>query len=78
MNTSDLLRLVEQTLKLKPNTLRGDENLRDVEGWDSMGTLNFITMADRKLGLALPGLEVARCQTIAELISMLDRSRRAA
>jgi acyl carrier protein len=78
MTQSDLLRFLEQALKMKPNSLTGNENLRDVEAWDSMGTLNVITQADRKLGVALAGMEVARCQTVEELITMLGKPRLAA
>jgi acyl carrier protein len=72
MTRSDALRLLEATLDLRPNTLTGAEKLTEVEGWDSLSTMAFIAMADKELGLALPGNRVAACRTVAELIGLLD------
>ena len=71
MTRQDGLRMLEETLDLRPNTLTGEESLRDVEGWDSLSTLAFIAMVDREIGLPLRGDQVARCQTVGELLGLL-------
>jgi acyl carrier protein len=71
MTRQDGLRLLEETLGLQPHTIKGGEKLRDLELWDSMSTMAFIAMADKKFGLPLPGNRVARCQTVDELLDLL-------
>ena len=75
MTRADALRLLEETLELRPHTLKGDESLLQVEGWDSMSTMAFIAMADREFGLPLPGNQVAECRTVADLLGLLACNR---
>ena len=80
MTRQEALGLVEEALGMSPHTLTGRENLRDLELWDSLSTLTFIALVDKKLGLPLSGNRVVRCQTVEELIGLLGPSsaRRAA
>jgi acyl carrier protein len=71
MTKQDGLRLLEETLGLQPHTLAGNEKLRDLELWDSLSTMSFIAMVDKKFGLPLPGNRVVRCKTVDELIGLL-------
>jgi len=71
MTWQDGLLWLEETVGLQPHTLVGGEKLRDLELWDSMSTMAFIAMADKKFGLPLPGNRVARCQTVDELLDLL-------
>jgi acyl carrier protein len=71
MTRHDALRLLEETLEMKPNTLLGPECLRDLELWDSLSTMTFIAMVDKRFGLPLPGSRVVRCQTVNELIDLI-------
>jgi acyl carrier protein len=70
MTRQDALRLLEKTLELSPHTLTGGETLRNLEGWDSLSTMTIIAMADKEFGLPLPGGQVARCQTVDELLAL--------
>ncbi|HWG41897.1 MAG TPA: acyl carrier protein [Gemmataceae bacterium] len=71
MTRQDALRLLEKTLELAPHTLTGGETLRNLENWDSLSTMMIIAMADKELGLPLPGNRVAQCQTVDELLALL-------
>ena len=71
MTRQDALRLLEKTLEITAHTLTGSETLRDLESWDSLSTMTFIAMADKELGLPLPGNRVARCQTVDDLLELL-------
>ena len=74
MTRQEALRALEETLEMGPNTLTGDEALKDLKNWDSLSTLMFIAMVDKKFGLPLPGGRVARCQTVSELIALLGNT----
>jgi len=67
--------MLEETLGLDPHTLVGGERLRSLELWDSLSTIAFIAMVDKKFGLPLSGNRVARCQTVDELVGLLGQSR---
>jgi acyl carrier protein len=71
MNKPQLLNFLEDTLSMPRNTLTGSELVRDLPQWDSLSTLNFITMVDRKFGLALPASKVVRCQIVDELLALI-------
>ncbi len=71
MTRQDALRLLEKTLEMGSYSLTGGETLRDLENWDSLSTMTFIAMADKELGLPLPGNRVARCQTVDDLLELL-------
>ena len=47
------------------------EQLTQVDGWDSLSTVEFIGMAHKHFGLALSGNCVVRCQTVDELLRLL-------
>ena len=72
MNRENVLRLVEEVLAMSPHTLTGSENLRDLENWDSLSSLHFLTVVDRQLGLPLPARQVAGCQTVGELLDLVN------
>ena len=59
---------------MKPHTLTGAEKLTQVEGWDSLSTMEFIAMASKHFGLALSGNQVVGCQTVDELLALLGPS----
>ncbi len=75
MDKPDGMRLLERMLELSPNTLSAECRLRDLDGWDSLGTMTFIALVDKELGLPLPGSRVARCQTVGELLGLLGEAR---
>lgn len=78
MSRPDLLRFFEETLRLPEHCLTGREPLPTVPNWDSMTTLNFIAMVDRKFGVPLKGSRVLACHTVDQLLDLIDGGRKAA
>jgi len=80
MTKHDALRLLEEMLEVGPDTLTPERRLWDLAGWDSLATMTFIALVDRELRLPLPGNRVADCETVGELLSLLEPAfaRRAA
>ena len=72
MNNQELLRLLEEIMAMSPHTLTGDENLRDLDNWDSLCSLHFSAVIEKKLGLPLPVRHVAACQTVGELLALVS------
>lgn len=71
MTRSEALHVLEEILEMKPNTLQGTEALRDLELWDSLSTMTFIAMVDKRFGMPLPASKVVGCKTVNELIDLL-------
>jgi acyl carrier protein len=63
---------------LPERALTGQELLSGLPNWDSLTTLNFIVMVDRKLGVPLKGSRVLACQTVDELLDLIGGGGRMA
>ena len=72
MTQQDALGLLEELMELPPQSLTGAQRLQDLEAWDSLSSIAFIAMVDRKLGVPIAGDDVASCQTVADLCRLID------
>ena len=61
---------IENILETQSGSLTGDERLKDFEQWDSLAALSFIAMADATLGSLVSGTELAKCQTVEDLVKL--------
>ena len=52
---------------LKPETV-----FREVEGWDSIASLSFLSVIDSEFGIQLSGARFRECKTIAEVYTVIS------
>ncbi len=71
MTRDEMLRRLEGTFEVSPNTLTGNEQLADIAGWDSLAMLSFVTMAQKSCGVRLGAEELMACKTVNDLIALL-------
>ena len=71
MTKQQFLALFEEILEAAPGTLKGDEPLPGMEGWDSLAVVSLIAMVDEQAGLTLSPKEIAKAATVADLIGLL-------
>ena len=71
MTKQEFLSLFEEILEAAPGTLKGDEPLPGMEGWDSLAVVSLIAMVDEQAGLTLSPKEIAKAATVADLIGLL-------
>jgi acyl carrier protein len=71
MTRAEFLRELEGVLELPAETLQGDEEMGELEGWDSLGLMSFIAMADSKLGVSPPAEQIAQAKTVGDLMALL-------
>jgi acyl carrier protein len=77
MNAHEFLRDLEEALDVKEGSCPENGELGKLDFWDSMAALTFITLADEKLGVAVPGDRLVACRTVSDLLSLLgDRITR--
>ena len=71
MTRSEFLRALEGQLELPAGSLKGNQALTDIEGWDSLAAVMFIALADEKVGVTISGNQIANSKTMDELLSLL-------
>ena len=70
MNRDAVFAIVSEVLYLEPGVLKGDERLKDLDGWDSLAVVSFMSGMDEKLGLMIEPEELARCVTVNDLTNL--------
>ena len=71
MSRREFTREFEGQLELPEGSLDRDRTLSDLDGWDSMAALLFISLAFEKLGVTVSGDQVAGAKTTDELFSIV-------
>lgn len=73
MKRSEFLNLLDELVEAKPGTIHGEEELRAVEGWDSLAVVGFIALVDQHFGVALSASKLQGCKTVPDLIKLLPQ-----
>lgn len=71
MDQDGCLRLLEEALKLSPNTLNPAQKLSEVKGWDSLAVVEVMAAVDERLGATLDLEKIAACKTVADLVKVI-------
>lgn len=71
MRREDFLREMDELLELDPGTLKGNEALADLDGWDSLAVISFIALTDEKLDTVIDGESLAKAATVQDLLNLL-------
>jgi len=72
MTTQELCTELEKMLQLSPGAVQPFSTLASLKGWDSIAAIEFMALADAKLGVSVPADRVARAKTVAELVALLE------
>lgn len=70
MTKQEFLHALEEAVGADKDSIRGDESLKDLDGWDSMAAISFIAMADERLGTLVEPAKLAACKTVSNLIAL--------
>jgi acyl carrier protein len=71
MTKQEFLRALEGELALPVGSLKGNSALAELEGWDSMAAVQFIALADEKIGVSISGHQINTAKTIDQLVDLL-------
>ena len=71
MTKGEFLRALETELEKSEGSVQPDQALTDVEGWDSLAALLFISLADTKFGVIVSGDQIAKAKTVNDLLLLL-------
>lgn len=53
------------------DSVKGDELLSDLGGWDSLAVMTYIAMVDEQCGVTLSASKLAEAVSVEDLITML-------
>ncbi len=70
MTRDKFLLEMDEILGLPAGTLRGDENLEDLETWDSTSLINLIVLAETNNNVRISPDQVVTCSTVADLLRL--------
>ncbi len=62
---------LDEVFGLPADGLRADQRLEDVEGWDSMNSINFTMELEKGFGVELEGVILTGEQTFGDVVALL-------
>jgi acyl carrier protein len=70
MTREEFLLEMDEILGLHPGTLRGDEELDELENWDSTALIGLIVLAETTNDAHISPDDVVGCSTVADLLRL--------
>lgn len=71
MNREEFLRQLENALELPALSLREDQLLVNIKGWDSLAVVTCMSFVDERFGLLLAPDDINKAQTAGDLVALL-------
>jgi acyl carrier protein len=71
MKKQEFIALLEGILEADPGTIKGDEAIADLDGWDSLAIVSFIAMVDENFGVAVSPQKITAAKSVSDLIALL-------
>src|ERR1700709_2560832 len=71
MQQRAFLKHIDEILDLPPGTVRGDEVLADIEGWDSLAVVGFIAIVNQHFGVTLVAKDIQGATSLPALLSLI-------
>jgi acyl carrier protein len=67
-----LLRKLDEIFELEPGTLKGEEQLIDIERWDSITVIEFLAMVGENYDdVEISPKQIPTCRTVNDLIGLV-------
>jgi len=71
MTREGFLTHLDELLGLPEGTLKGDEKLEELEGWNSLAVVGFIALADEDCDTRISPKRLAACATVNDLTGLV-------
>ena len=72
MTLKEKLNLIEEALEIDLNTITLESHLSDLDGYDSMGKLSIIVLADDEFNKKLSGERLREMNTVKDLVDFFE------
>jgi len=77
MSPSDFYALLDDMLEFDPGTIKGDERLEDLDGWDSLAVISFIALVDEKFDTLVETDKLAAAESVSDLYDLAIHAKAA-
>lgn len=74
MDKATFIGKIEAMLELDPGSLNEGSALAEVEAWDSLAVLSYISLADETLGKVVDAKAIGTCRTVGDLLGLLGNA----
>lgn len=71
MTTSEFHAECESIMAMPPGSIKGSEDLRTLDGWDSLAVISFIAMVDENFSVQFSAGDIAKCNSVNDLRALL-------
>ncbi len=68
MTREQFLNSIDEIVELPRGTLKGPENLNDLEHWTSLAAISFLALADSNNRVSLSPRQIIVCTTVSDLL----------
>jgi len=68
MSKSELLALLDEVLGKSKGTLKGDELLTSIPGWDSVAMMGYVALMHENFGIRVTGKQILGFKTVDDMI----------
>jgi acyl carrier protein len=72
MDVKQLASSMDDALNLPSGTVREEDRLEDLEGWDSIGVIAVMAVIEDQYGVSLDPEGLAKCQTAGDLFRLVQ------
>jgi acyl carrier protein len=72
MNRKEFIEKIEDIIEVEPGDLTGEEELADLEDWDSLAVMGFIAMVDTNFGMTIEAAKIGECKTVNDLLALVQ------
>lgn len=69
--SQSIVELLEEATLSDPGAINAEESLHEVEGWDSMGMVMFISLVGERYGVELTVHDLRECSTAEALAARI-------
>lgn len=71
MNKQQFLEMLTEILEADAGTIKGDEDLENLENWDSLAVITFIAAVDEKMNFVVSGEQLSKAKTVGDLMALV-------
>jgi acyl carrier protein len=67
MDKLNFLEMMDEILECQPGTIRAEDQLADLEDWDSLALMSFMAKVNSAYGIILSPKQIVQCKTVKDL-----------
>lgn len=73
MDEKAFLEEIENLLEMDPGSLALDNQIKNLEKWDSLAFVSFLAIADSTYGVKVAPADLRKAETIADLMKLISK-----